>query len=77
MMFFNDIVQLLVHHCLEHGWRVPESKEHYQWFPEPVFGLKGCFVLISFFDVDIIVSLSDIGLGEYLGILDLCNQVWY
>jgi hypothetical protein len=33
-------------------------------------------MLISFFDTDIIVSLSDIKFGEYFGIFNLGNKIW-
>ena len=33
--FHDGVTEDVIHHCLEGGWTVSESKEHYQWFEEP------------------------------------------
>ena len=51
-----------VHHCLECSWGVCESKEHDSWFEQSLICDEGCFPLIAFLDMDVIVSPSDVKL---------------
>ena len=53
-----------VHHHLESGWRVGESKEHNCRFKES-FRSKEChFPFVSFLNVDIVVSPAYVKLSE-------------
>ena len=61
----------MVDHCLERGWGVCKSEVHDIRFKEAVFHFERCLVLISFFDMDIVVSPSDVEFGEDPGILYL------
>jgi hypothetical protein len=72
-MFFDDISEFLIHHSLECRWGISKSEEHDQRFEKPIFGFEGCFVLVSFFDADVVISLSDIKFREYGHILYLCD----
>ena len=60
----NQIVEDVIHHCLECGRAVSQTKEHYQGFKESAIGPKHCLPLISFLDVHVVVASTDIQLGE-------------
>ena len=52
-------------HFLQEGSRgVCQAKEYYKWFKQSMVGNKGCLVLISFLDMHIVVSPSDIKFCE-------------
>src|SRR6266403_4203080 len=55
-----------VHHCLERGWGISESKEHYSGLVESFVAFEGSFPFVSFFNVNIVVSPSYVKLGEPL-----------
>ena len=52
---------------------MPTVKVHDIWLEEAVFCLERCFVLVSFFDTDIVVSPSDIKFSEDPGIFYLSD----
>ena len=62
-------LEQMVNHCLKHCWGVCKSEVHDIRFKEAVFRFERCLVLVSFFDTDIVVSPSDIELGEDPGIV--------
>jgi len=53
-----------IYHGLEGGQGVGETKEYDLWFKESLVGYKCCLPLVPFFDLNIVVSLSYIELGE-------------
>src|SRR6267154_584822 len=55
-----------IHHGLESGRRIGESKEHNSGLEESSVRLEGCFPSISIFDTDIIISPSYIEFSEPL-----------
>jgi hypothetical protein len=68
--FFSEDV---IHHCLEGGWRICQSKEHDHWFKQPFAGFEGGFVFISFFQMDVVVSPVNVELSEQ----PVFGNVWY
>src|SRR6267154_3410806 len=60
------IVKCGIHHGLESGWRISESKEHNSGLKESSVCLEGCFPLIAIFYADIIISSLHIKLSEPL-----------
>ncbi|KAF9807546.1 hypothetical protein IEO21_08161 [Rhodonia placenta] len=54
----------LVHHGLEGCGGVGEVKEHYQGFVQSLVSYKGSLPLITGFDLDIVVSPSNVELHE-------------
>src|SRR6266702_4928106 len=74
-MFENDILVDIVHHGLEHRWRVGESEIHDCWFEKSVSGLKRCCLLVSFTDPHVIISPSDVKLRVYVGVTEVSNEV--
>lgn len=69
--FNNEISKQVIHESLEHSRRIHESKAHDCGFKEPLVGDKGSFPLMSIFDLDIVVTLADIELGENFSSLSL------
>jgi hypothetical protein len=63
-----------VHHCLEGGRGISEAKEHDQWFKESPVGFECGLPFIAFFHPDIVVSPSNIKLGEPLFSNKLTNE---
>ena len=63
-----------IHHCLECCWRIHQSEEHYSWFKQPLVCDECSFVLVSFFDVYVVVTPSDINFSEHLCVLDSCYE---
>ena len=62
--FGDHVSEGVVHESLERGWRVCESKEHDHWFEEPFMGNKGSLPLMAIFDLDVVITPSDVKLGE-------------
>ena len=58
--FSNHISEGGVHEGLEHGRGVTLSKEHYQGFIEAIRSDKCCLPFISLFDLNVVVSPSDV-----------------
>ena len=64
----------MIHVGLEGGRGVAKSEEHDCWFIESKRGGEGCFPVVFRADEDIIVSPSDIELGEDFAILMFVYQ---
>jgi len=64
--FIDEFSEDVIHHCLECHQAVSETKEHDKGFKQASVHLKGCFPLVSVIDSHIVVSPSDINLGEVL-----------
>ena len=52
----NSVVVQRVHHGLKCGRRISEAEEHYSGFIKPSLCFEHCFVFVSGFDADIVVS---------------------
>ncbi len=53
-----------IHHHLEGGWGVSESKEHDCRFKESFRGQERCFRFIAWFDTYVVVPPSDVKFCE-------------
>ena len=73
--FCNHITKGIIHKTLEGSGGIAQAKGHYGGFKETSMSNKGSFPLMFIFNTDIIVSPSDIKLGEYLSALKLVNKV--
>jgi hypothetical protein len=49
-------LEYLIHHGLEGGWTIGETKVHHQQLKEALIGVEGCFPLVALLDTDIVVS---------------------
>ena len=66
-----------IHHGLEGGWRVCESKEHHCGFEQSFGGKKRSFPFVSFFDPNVIVSPSDVHCGEQHASAEMVDDLVY
>ena len=73
--FCDHIAKGVIHEVLESGGGIGEAKEHYSGLKESLMGDKGSFPLMSIFDSDIIVSPSDVELGEDFRPLEFIDKV--
>ncbi|KAG5733786.1 hypothetical protein E4T56_gene8207 [Termitomyces sp. T112] len=73
--FGNKVLEDVVHHCLEGGQAIGESKEHNKRFEQSPVGLEGSLPLVSLLDACIIVSLPDIQFGEVLHTLEVDDEL--
>ena len=71
MPLHDKVLKDFIHHGLECGRGVRESKEHDQGFKESTISAKHCFPLITFLDVNIVITPPDIKLGKVSCTLEL------
>jgi phosphoribosyl-dephospho-CoA transferase len=57
-------LEYLIHYSLEGGQTIGETKVHYKQLKEASVHVEHCLSLIALLDMDIIVSLAHIELGE-------------
>src|SRR6266567_4235606 len=63
-----------VHHSLESGRGVPQTKIHYHWFVLSQWCFERSFELVTFFYSDVMVPPSDVKLGEQGFSVELLDQ---
>src|SRR5215471_7504034 len=73
--FSYQLPENIVHHRLEGGRTVGESKEHDQGLKKTMICPKSCFPLVSRFNANIIESPTNVKLGEVPGTLELVNEL--
>src|SRR5882724_7494421 len=64
----DEFFENVVHHCLECGGTVCEAEEHDQRFKKASVRPKGGLPLVSFFDLNVVVSPVNIQLSELLSL---------
>ena len=62
--FIDEIVEYFIHHELEGGQGICETKEHDHGLEQPLVCLEHGFPLVFIFDSDVVVALMDIQLCE-------------
>src|SRR6266404_1268593 len=70
-----NILEDLVHHCLECTWGIRQPKEHNPWFEKTIFGLESCFLFIPHLDPNVVVTPSYVKFGEDICILYLTDEI--
>ncbi|KAG5350172.1 hypothetical protein C0989_012409 [Termitomyces sp. Mn162] len=71
----NEVLKDVVHHGLEGGQAVGETKEHDEWLKQSLVGLEGCLLLISFQNVHIVVTPPDIQFSEVLHAMEVVDEL--
>ena len=66
----------VVHECLRCGGSIAKSEEHDSGFEESHGSDEGSFPLILFPNVDVVVSPTNVELGEQGGLLHVINEFW-
>ena len=72
--FCDHVAKGVIHEALESGRGIGETKEHHDWFKESFMCDEGSFPLMPIFDSDIIVSPSNVELGEDFCLLEFIYQ---
>ena len=73
--FSNHVLEQVTHESLECSGGVAEAKEHDHWFKESFVGDEGYLPLMTIFYTDVVVTPTNIKLGEVSGIFELILEV--
>ena len=71
----DHILEGVVHESLECSGGVAKTEEHDRRFKEPFVGDKGRLPLVTIFDVDVVVSPTNIELSEVASVFQLVHEV--
>ena len=61
---YDEILEDVIHHCLEGSQAVGHSKEHYQGLKQTAVGVEGCLSLVSGFNGYVVETPIDIQYSE-------------
>ena len=75
LSFSNHVSEGVVHESLECGGGVAETKEYHCGFEESFVCDEGCFPLVAVLNMDIVVSPTNIKLGEVANVFQLVHEV--
>ena len=75
LSFIDELPENFIHHPLEGGRRVAETKEHDSGLKQAPVGPEGGFPLISLLDTNMVVSISHIDLREDVGIAETVKKI--
>ena len=67
----DEILEDIVHHCLECCGGVTQSKEHDSWLKQSSVSLECSLPLIAFLDLHVVESPAEIKYGEELSITEV------
>ena len=70
--FSNICLQNMIHHSHKGTWGINKSEWHYQPLIQPLLCLKCCFPLISWSNVDLMITTSEVNPGKHFC---SCHQV--
>ncbi|KAG5348178.1 hypothetical protein C0989_010882, partial [Termitomyces sp. Mn162] len=71
----NEVPEDVVHHGLEGGQAVSETKEHNEQLKQFLVGLEGHLSLISFLNAHIVVTPLDVQFSEVLCTLEVVDEL--
>ncbi len=66
----DELMEDIVHHCLEHHRGVTQSKKHNSWFEQPSVSSEHDLPLVIFLDLHVVESPAEIKYGEELSIME-------
>src|SRR5258706_6519619 len=66
----DEVLEDIVHHCLECHGGVTQSEEHDGWLKQPLVSSERSLPLIPFLDPRVIESPSEVQYSEELGIME-------
>jgi hypothetical protein len=67
----NQVLEDVVHHCLEGGWGVGKAKVHHQQLEEPSVRTEHGLPFVTFPNPDVVETPPDVELCEELGSFQL------
>ena len=71
--FSDHVLEGVIHESLECGRGIAKAEEHDGGFEESFVGDEGRLPLVTIFDMDVVVPLTDIKLGEVAGVFQLVD----
>jgi hypothetical protein len=71
----NKVGEDGVHKGLESGGGIAEARGHNKGLKESEGALKGSFPFIAFFNVNVVITLTDVEFGKVMGTLEFINEV--
>jgi hypothetical protein len=69
----DKVLEDLIHHSLEGGWTIGETKVQHKWLKEAAICVEGCLPLVALSDTDIIVSPVHVELGKVAHTLEVMD----
>ena len=66
----------MIHECWECGGSIAESEKHDSGFEESHGGNECSLPLVLFLNTDVIISPSDVKLGEQSGFFHVIDEFW-
>ncbi|KAG5336713.1 hypothetical protein C0989_012016 [Termitomyces sp. Mn162] len=69
----DEVLEDVIHHGLEGGRAVGESKEHHDQFEQFLVGLEGGLPLVSFLNVHVVVTPLDVQFSKVLCTLEVVD----
>src|SRR6266404_5320139 len=75
MALIKEVFKNVIHEGLEGGWGIAEAKGHDEWFKYAQRCFKSSFPLVFMTDTNVVVSPTDVELGEVAGVMQLVNEV--
>ena len=73
--FGDHVGENMIHERLKSRRGIAESKEHYSGFKEAERGDERCFPLVFLPDANVVITPSNIKLGEQSRVLHIINQL--
>jgi hypothetical protein len=71
----NEVLEDVVHHCLEGGQGVGKAEVHHQWLKEPLVSMESGLPFVTFLDPDIVETPPDVEFREEPGSLQMVNEI--
>lgn len=71
----DKVLENAIHHSLERGRGVHESKEHNQGFEKASIGFKGAFPLVTLFHPNIVIPSAQIDFREDMRFLEFIDKL--
>ena len=62
----DELMENIIHHCLEHRRGVAKSEEHDSWFKQPSVSPECSLPLVSFLDLHVVEPPLEVKHGEEL-----------
>ena len=73
---FPDVVsKVKVHKCLERWWGAAKSKKHHHWFEQSKRRDESSLPLVTFFDLNVVISPSYIELSKERELAKVVDKV--
>ena len=73
--FSDHVGENMIHECLKSRRGVAEPKEHYSGFKEAERGNERCFPLVFLPDANVVITPSNIKLGEQCRVFHIIDQL--